>query len=320
MQSLEEITADFNTHLNAFSLSGKVLELYSPANYLWSLGGKRIRPLLTLLAYQLFSNEEPVHAYQAATAIELFHNFTLMHDDIMDASPLRRGKPTTHVVYGTHAAILSGDLMLIKVYELLSAYPKSQRFKMIKLMTQTAIKVCEGQQLDINFESKEIVSETDYLQMIKYKTAVLLGASLKMGGIAAGAGKEACKKLYSIGVRAGISFQLIDDYLDVYSNQSGKQKGGDIIQKKKTLLFIHAMNQANKMDRTELQKLYQGNDPDKVSLVTTRFDQNKSSEYVLSLAKQYSDQAFEDLDGIDCNSKSKAILRELITDLLKRKS
>lgn len=220
-------------------------ELYEPITYILSLGGKRIRPLLSLMAYGLYKNDPETILSQSA-AIEVFHNFTLMHDDIMDNAPLRRGKATVHEKWNANIAILSGDVMLVKAYELLLDTEPNLLKDIIRLFNKTAAEVCEGQQFDMNFEAYETVSEADYINMIRLKTAVLLGLSLQMGALLAGAEKSDAQKLYDFGMNIGVGFQLKDDLLDVFADQAkfGKQVGGDIIANKKTFLLIKALELA----------------------------------------------------------------------------
>ena len=216
-------------------------ELYEPIRYLMALGGKRLRPTLTLLAYQLFRDDNTAPAVlQPALAVEVFHNFSLMHDDIMDEAPLRRGKPTVHERWNANVAILSGDVMLVKAYELLMHAAPEKLPAVLTSFNHCATDVCEGQQWDMNFETSSEVSEAAYLRMIRQKTAVLLGFSLQLGGLLAGADESATQALYELGTNVGIGFQLKDDLLDVYADQDkfGKQAGGDIIANKKNV-FAH---------------------------------------------------------------------------------
>ncbi|WP_144602873.1 polyprenyl synthetase family protein [Algoriphagus algorifonticola] len=225
-------------------------ELYEPITYILSLGGKRIRPLLSLLAYGLYK-KDPETILSQASAIEVFHNFTLMHDDIMDQAPLRRGKATVHEKWNENVAILSGDVMLVRAYDLLLPTPPTLLPKVIRLFNKTAAEVCEGQQHDMNFESREEVHEDEYVNMIRLKTAVLLGFALELGAILAEASEEDCQKIYDFGVNIGIGFQLKDDLLDVFADQAkfGKQVGGDIISNKKTYLLIKALELAEGDDK-----------------------------------------------------------------------
>jgi geranylgeranyl diphosphate synthase type II len=238
---LKAIQQELEAHVQQLSYGQHPTELYAPISYLMGLGGKRIRPLLTLLAYNLYRPDYQ-RVLTPACAVEVFHNFTLMHDDIMDQAPLRRGKPTVHEKWNANTAILSGDVMLVRAYDMLLHIAPDKLGHCIRLFNQTAAEVCEGQQLDMNFEALEKVSESDYLEMIRLKTAVLLGFALQFGAILAGAPDSDCEKLYNFGVNIGIGFQLKDDLLDVYADKAlfGKQVGGDIISNKKTYLLIKA--------------------------------------------------------------------------------
>ena len=230
-------------------------ELYDPIKYIMSLSGKRFRPLLTLLATSLYTDDWK-KAVKPAMAVEVFHNFTLMHDDIMDQAPLRRGKPTVHEKWNANTAILSGDVMLIRAYELLINVPDINLRNVIERFNTTASEVCEGQQLDMNFETRWDVTEIEYLEMIRLKTSVVLGMSLELGGILGGADEESKKLLYAAGENMGLGFQLKDDLLDVYGDPEkfGKQVGGDIISNKKTFLLIEALSKAEGETKTELNQ------------------------------------------------------------------
>lgn len=228
--------------------------LYDPIKYIISIGGKRIRPVLCLSATALFNKERLEDSIPAALALETFHNFTLLHDDIMDNSPLRRNKPTVHEKWNNNSAILSGDAMLIEAYKLVAQIPDEFLSKSIKLFNQTAVEVCEGQQYDMEFEERTNVTINEYLEMIKLKTGVLIGASLKMGAIIGGASDEDAQHIYDFGINLGISFQLQDDWLDVYGNEKefGKPIGEDILNNKKTFLLLYALNNLDENNRNKL--------------------------------------------------------------------
>ena len=250
--------------------------LYEPIRYIMSLGGKRLRPALVLLAYRMYRDDFR-RIIPQAIAVEAFHNFTLMHDDIMDKAPLRRGKPTVHRKWDVNTAILSGDVMLVKVYDMLSAMEPDVLGRALPLFNRTAREVCEGQQLDMDFESLETVSEKEYLEMIRLKTAVLLGFSLQFGALLAGAPEEEQQLLYDFGTGIGIGFQLKDDLLDVYADKDkfGKQVGGDIISNKKTFLLIKALERAKGKDQKELDRWLKAskfNKKEKVKAVTAIYD------------------------------------------------
>ncbi len=252
-------------------------ELYDPIRYIMSLGGKRMRPLLTLMAAALFTDRWQV-ALKPAVAVEVFHNFTLLHDDIMDQAPLRRGQPTVHQKWNANIAILSGDVMLVKAYEQLLDVDQTYLRAVLTRFGQTAAQVCEGQQMDMNFETRPTVSEAEYLEMIRLKTSVLVGFALELGGLVAGADTQSTHHLYEAGVNLGLGFQLKDDLLDVYGDPEkfGKQVGGDIIANKKTFMLIEALERATGQVRMELlgwlaQESF--DKTEKVAAVTAIYDQ-----------------------------------------------
>jgi len=232
--------------------------LYAPIQYTLENGGKRIRPLLVMLSAKSFGKTIN-DALPAAAAIEIFHNFTLLHDDIMDEAPLRRGKPTVHHKWDENTAILSGDTMLVLAYKMLEAYEGTVYKQLNTLLNQTAVEVCEGQQMDMDFESRKDVSIEEYIEMIRLKTAVLLGAALKFGGIIAGASASDLENISTFGIKLGLAFQIQDDFLDTFGNSQsfGKRIGGDILDRKKTFLYITALQNANKEDKEKFLNLYQ---------------------------------------------------------------
>ncbi len=261
MFAIEELQNRINREIekrNADLIDRKPAELYLPIRYSLDVGGKRLRPILLLMAYNLFENEtEP--ALPAAIAIEVFHNFTLLHDDIMDKAEVRRNKPTVHVKFNENKAILSGDAMAFLTYQYLMECNSNRLFDVAELFTQTALQVCEGQQYDMNFEKIPEVSEQEYMRMIQLKTAVLLGCSMKAGALLANAPKETTKQLYEMGIKLGLAFQVQDDWLDAFGNQQdfGKMIGGDILAGKKTYLLIKALELAGgKMKQELLDCLY----------------------------------------------------------------
>jgi geranylgeranyl diphosphate synthase type II len=249
----------FTTHLGQYlkELDKKQpRELYEPENYILSLGGKRIRPLLCLIACDLF-DKDAKQSLNAALSVELFHNFSLIHDDILDKAPLRRGMPTVHSKWNSDIAILSGDVMMVKAFDVLKNYEATKLGNLLSIFAATSIEVCEGQQMDMNFETQSEVRVNDYLHMITLKTAVLLGCSLKMGAICADASKEDQGHLYEFGKHVGIAFQLMDDVLDAYADDAkfGKQVGGDIIANKKTFLLLKEFELANPSQKEKLNAL-----------------------------------------------------------------
>lgn len=319
MQLIKDLQSEISAALENYSLPIEPVGLNEPIEYILSIGGKRIRPLLVLIANEMFRGDRS-SALPPALALELFHNFTLMHDDIMDEAPLRRGKPTVHCMYDTNTAILSGDVMLIYAYQLLQGLDQSKFHRVFTSFNDSAVKVCEGQQFDMNFETKEKVEIDDYLKMIELKTAVLLGCSLQVGAIMGGATEEEDKKLYEFGRNIGIAFQIQDDILDVYGgNDFGKQTGGDIIQNKKTLLLLLAQQNANPTQASHLQKWIDviDFDPDeKVQAVTALYNEIGVREMAEKEMEHYNNKAFSYLDGLDVISKEP--LEYISAKLLKR--
>lgn len=293
--------------------------LYDAAQHLLSLKGKRIRPVLCLMASELFG---PISddAYLAATAIELFHNFTLVHDDIMDRAPLRRGQPTVHEKFGSSSAILAGDVMLIQSYQYLNSIAANFLPKVISLFNATAAKVCEGQQLDMEFESRDTVSIDEYVGMISLKTSVLLAASLQMGSILGGAGLANQELLYDFGKNLGIAFQIQDDYLDAFGDPEkvGKQTGGDIIAGKKTFLLLRAKESAGEEQLQRLNALLASSEKNKVDGVLEIYRSCGVDQWAEALKAQYSNRALEALEEVAVMSKRKQPLRELASILLNR--
>lgn len=310
-------------HITSHSFGESPLELYEPIGYIMSLGGKRIRPLLSLLAYGLYS-KNPEEILNQACAVEVFHNFTLMHDDIMDQAPLRRGKATVHQKWNANIAILSGDVMLVRAYDLLLGTSPSLLPEVIRLFNKTAVEVCEGQQFDMNFEGHATVHEAEYLNMIQLKTAVLLGYALQLGAILAGAEKEDGQRLYDFGVNIGVGFQLKDDLLDVFADQAkfGKQVGGDIISNKKTFLLIKALELAKGKDAEDLNYWLSKKDFDKTEKVTAvRALYEKLGIKSLTEAKMqyYFKTGFEQLEAIHFTSQEYYnALQSLTQDLIHR--
>src|SRR5690606_23692113 len=253
MLSISDYRDLFLSHLQQEIIVRDPKNLYQPMDYILNLGGKRLRPVLTLMTADFFSGKHQ-EALKAAMAIEIFHNFSLVHDDIMDDAPLRRGKQTVHEKWDLNTGILSGDAMLILAYQLFETYDATTFQALAKLFSKTALEVCEGQQFDVDFETRDDVSISEYLKMIEYKTAVLVGAAMKMGAIVAEASVEDQDIIYQFGKNLGIAFQLQDDYLDVFGDPEtfGKQVGGDIIENKKTYLYLKAVEFAKPDKKTEL--------------------------------------------------------------------
>lgn len=294
--------------------------LYEPVRYILTLGGKRIRPLLTLMSAEIFGADHR-DAMPAAMAVELFHNFSLIHDDIMDAAPLRRGKQTVHTKWDLNTGILSGDAMLILAYQYFERYDPETFQVLARLFSKTALEVCEGQQWDVEFERRSDVTNDEYLKMIEYKTAVLLGAALKMGAIVAKAPESDGDAIYDFGRLLGIAFQLQDDYLDSFGDPEtfGKQVGGDILENKKTYLYLKAREFATDAQRSELEALYSGTDPDKVSRVKNLFDATGATDAILAEVRAFTQQAFESLNNLRVDEQRKAILLAFGEGLMNRK-
>jgi geranylgeranyl diphosphate synthase type II len=319
MHSFQELQQQFNEHFNTRHFPDTPSSLYDPCEYFLGLGGKRIRPVMCLMANELFDEIFP-DAYEVATAIELFHNFTLIHDDIMDKAPLRRGMETVHTKYGESTALLGGDVMLIQAYEHLNKVRTSYLNRVLRLFNKTAREVCEGQQLDMDFEKRSEVAMDDYINMIGLKTSVLIGASLKLGAILGGAGEGNADHLYHFGLNLGIAFQIQDDYLDAFGDPGkvGKQVGGDILANKKTFLMIHALDVAKENDKEKLLQLISSSPADKVEQVLEIFRNAGVAEWARSLQEKYVQQAFQHLEDTNVTSSRKKPMLQLAELLVKR--
>ncbi len=315
---LEQITR----RILSLTIPAQPTQLYQPVSYTLSLGGKRMRPALTLLGYSLFkSNYEK--AVDAAVAVEMFHNFTLLHDDIMDKAPLRRGKATVWKKWGSDTAILSGDAMLIMAYELLSDYEPVVLKKILPVFNTTALKVCEGQQLDMDFETEKNVSIQAYLNMIELKTAVLLGAALQLGAIIAGAKEKDARLLYEFGKSTGIAFQLQDDILDVFgeAEKFGKQVGGDIVANKKTFLLLNAFELADKKIKEQLTVfLKQKNAGKKIKGVKEIYNQLGVKNSAEKEMQKYYSSALKALKNVNAPEEKKKLLVDFTNKLMQRQS
>lgn len=310
MKDLSQIAEIIEAEINNISYLKDPENLYLPIEYTMEFGGKRIRPILLLISYQLF-NDNIERAFSPAKAIELFHNFTLLHDDIMDKAPLRRGKITVHKKWNNNIAILSGDVMMIHAYQLLAKVESKHLKPILNVFNKAAIKVCEGQQWDMDFESKDEVPLMDYIKMIEFKTAVLLAASLKIGAILADAKEKDQKHLYEFGINMGIAFQLKDDLLDVFGTSKlfGKKIGGDILANKKTFLYLKALQISDVSTKLKLKKLYTSADEydTKVDKVKNIFVDLNIKKHTLDLMKEYYIKAMKHLDAIDSDKKSPLI-------------
>ena len=319
MHSFKELAEKFNKDFETEHFPKTPASLYEPGNYFLSIGGKRIRPVMCLLGTELFSDIHP-DAYQLANAVELFHNFTLVHDDMMDAATLRRGKTTVHIKYDESTALLVGDVMLIRAYEYIQNVQALHLPKILQLFNKTAKEVCEGQQLDMDFSKRDIVSMNEYIHMITLKTSVLLAASLEMGAIIGGASVNNCKHLYEFGKKIGIAFQLQDDYLDAFGDAAvfGKEPGGDIKQNKKTFLLIHALEVANEEQKKQLSALMQTDASDKVEKVLSIFKSCGVDAWAAAAKSNYMKEAFEHLEAIAVVSERKKPLIDLAHYLMNR--
>lgn len=326
VHSFRDIRVLFTNFLESNLFYKEPQSLYDPMNYLISLGGKRARPAMALMAHELFANLGD-DAYKIAMAIEVFHNFTLMHDDIIDEATHRRGEPTVHYKYNTNVAILSGDAMMIESYEWISKISKTDLIpSLYRTFNKHALGVCYGQQMDLEFETRNDVSIDEYIEMIRLKTAVLLGCSMSMGATVAGADAKAQNHLQLFGENIGIAFQLQDDYLDTYGDPEkfGKRVGGDIIQNKKTYLYLKALELADDQQKARLEELYndkhQLSDEEKIEEVKKIFNALVIPEYVIQLMDAYNNLGISHLKALGLDDKKYESLIELCAYLLQRNS
>jgi geranylgeranyl diphosphate synthase, type II len=319
MHSFEELSADFAARFNQEHFPDCPASLYQPAGYFLSMGGKRIRPVLCLMGNELFGPIEE-DAWQLAIAIELFHNFTLIHDDIMDRAPLRRGMTTVHEKYGPSTAILTGDVMMVVSYDYISRVTSPHIRHILHLYSQTASRVCEGQQLDMDFEHHSDVRMDEYLHMIGLKTSVLLAASLQIGAILGGAGLGNQDKIYQFGKNLGLAFQIQDDYLDCYGDAAkfGKKPGGDILAGKKTFLLVKTLEVATEAQRYRIRELETAAPDDKIAGMLELYHQCGVDAWVRELKEQYRQAAYQSLEDIAVLSSRKEPLRGLVEYLLQR--
>lgn len=318
-ESLLEKITHYIDHLD---LDHPPRELYLPVDYCLKNSGKRMRPLMTLLGCEMFGGN-PEQALPAAVGLEMFHNFTLMHDDIMDQAPIRRGKPTVYKKWNANTAILSGDVMFALSYQLMMKVPEKQLRKVLELFNQTVIDVCEGQQYDMNFETLNEVSEADYLNMIRLKTAVLPAACLKTGAIIAGAPENEIQNLYLFGEFIGMAFQLKDDWLDVFGNEKvfGKKTGGDILANKKTWLYIKAFEMADAQQQKVLTDAFSNRIPNpeqKINAVKQVYTQLKLDSLAREEMEKYYTKAFDYMNRIKVPESAKSKLSDLAKSLLDR--
>ncbi|WP_055446974.1 polyprenyl synthetase family protein [Lacinutrix mariniflava] len=323
MQNTQDYQGAFLDYLGTFSKVREPKNLYEPINYILKLGGKRLRPVLTLMSAEIF-NCDYKKALDAALSIEVFHNFSLVHDDIMDAAPLRRGEQTVHEKWDTNTGILSGDAMLIMAYQLFENYEPETFQALAKLFSKTALEVCEGQQYDVDFETRDDVTIPEYLKMIEYKTAVLVGAAMKMGAIVANASDDDQNGIYEFGRLLGIAFQLQDDYLDAFGNPEtfGKQVGGDIIENKKTYLYLKALDFLNASESNQLEQLFSvslEDNVEKINTVKQFFVKSGSAEATQKEIESYTTKAFTVLEALNISEDKKEILKAFGSSLMTRK-
>ena len=319
--NLDVYKEKFLSYLNEKVQLKEPENLYVPIKYILDLGGKRLRPILTLMTCDLFGGDSK-KALDAALAIEVFHNFTLIHDDIMDNAPIRRGKITVHEKWDSNTAILSGDAMMIMASQLLETYESSLFKPLVQLFNKTALEVCEGQQYDVDFETRNDVTIPEYLKMITFKTSVLVAAAMKMGALIAEADEKESVAIYNYGLNLGIAFQLQDDYLDTYGDSEtfGKQIGGDIIENKKTFLYLKALEKSNSEEKLRLFELFNSNinSEDKIREVKSVFTKNLIPEIVKEQIQVYTDKAFECLSELSVSEEKNQILKEFGLNLMKR--
>lgn len=306
IQDLEKIIAK---NFEEILFDNDPINLYSPINYILSIGGKRVRPLLTLMAADLFQGDIN-KAVKPAMAIEIFHNFSLLHDDLMDRSDTRRGQPTVHKKWNNNIAILSGDAMLIEAYKYIAQVPDNLLHEILNVFSNMAIDVCKGQQLDMDYETRENVSESEYLEMIRLKTAVLIASSLKIGAILSGAKESDADLLYNYGINIGLAFQLKDDILDVYGNQStfGKRIGEDIVNNKKTFLLLKALEISNPQQREELEKwiaMTEFDETEKIAAVKNIYEELSIKAVSENMVQKYYQSAIDCLSSIEVGDERK---------------
>jgi geranylgeranyl diphosphate synthase type II len=323
MQNIEADQKSCISYLEDFAIDKEPKNLYTPINYILPLGGKRLRPVLTLITAEVFGGKAD-KAMNAALSVEVFHNFSLVHDDIMDDAPLRRGKETVHEKWDINTGILSGDAMLILAYQLFENYEPSTFQALAKLFGKTALEVCEGQQYDVDFETRNDVTIPEYLKMIEYKTAVLVGAAMKMGAIVAKASIEDQNAIYDFGRYLGIAFQLQDDYLDAFGNPEtfGKQVGGDIIENKKTYLYLKTLELGSDNEKTNLVEKTSSisiSDSEKVNSIKILFDDSGASEATQNAVKAYTEKAFSVLETLNISEDKKQLLRLFGEQLMNRR-
>lgn len=322
MYTINELQNEINAYIADIQIVHPPVELYNPIDYVMRMGGKRVRPVLMLLAYNLYK-ENLAEALPPATGVEIFHNYTLLHDDLMDKADMRRGKKTVHQVWDDNTAILSGDAMFVIANQYIAKTPLLYLKEILDLFNTTAIEVCEGQQYDVDFEKRNDVMAAEYLEMIRLKTAVLLACSLKMGAILGDASPKDAELLYDFGIHLGLAFQLKDDYLDVYGNPQvfGKNIGGDILCNKKTYMLIKALEEANEQQLAELNLWLNAAAPDpheKIRSVTALYEQIGVKSICEAKMQEYYSKAIEFLNEVSVEDNSKNELRKLVHELMYR--
>lgn len=322
MNTAEQITKKVNEYIDNMPYERRPQSLYDPIRYVLSLGGKRIRPVLMMLGYALFK-DDPESIVQTAVGLETYHNFTLLHDDFMDNAPMRRGHQTVHEKWDANTAILSGDTMLVLAYKLIAACPSTQLKGIIDLFTETALEIDEGQQYDIEFETRSDVTEDEYIEMIRLKTSVLLACALKMGALQAGASEKDCQLLYKFGEAIGLAFQLQDDYLDVYGDPAtfGKRIGGDILSDKKTYMLINAFLKADTAQRAELESWIGRADADpeeKIAAVTRLYNEIGIDQLAQEKINHFFEASKTFLDAVSVPEERKQELRAYVARMMKR--
>lgn len=323
MRAIHHYQEFFLAYLEKQTIDKEPKNLYEPIEYILGLGGKRMRPTLTLMAAEVFDGDYK-DALPAAAAVEVFHNFSLVHDDIMDDAPLRRGKETVHEKWNINTGILSGDAMLILSYQYFEKYEPAVFKDLVKLFSKTAIEVCEGQQWDVDFETRKDVTIPEYLKMIEYKTAVLVAAAMKMGAIIAKTSEENANLIYEFGLNLGLAFQLQDDYLDAFGDPEtfGKQVGGDIIENKKTYLYLKALEFSSPEKALELKKLFSlqlEDNTEKIETTKTIFNESGASKVTQEAIEKYTFKAFDTLEKMNIELSKKKMLKAFGENLMGRK-
>lgn len=320
MEAVASYTQFIEKHLTQLDFPSAPSGLYDPLHYFMTMGGKRMRPVLTILAAELFGVQKE-ESIAAGLCVELFHNFSLIHDDIMDEAPVRRGKTTVHTKWNSNTAILSGDVLFVNAYRQLAKYADDRLPKLLKCFNETVIEVCEGQQMDMDFESRTDVNEEEYITMIRLKTSVLLGCSLELGALLGRQNAEISKKLYDFGVKLGIAFQIQDDILDLYGNPEtfGKQIGGDVLCNKQTLLFIRARSIAKEQGDDSFDQLVAMNSsPEKVQVAVDLFQKNGALEATNKLMEQYYSEALSLLEALEKEHVNVTVFRKIAQNLMVR--